>query len=87
MSQLGQKAKYSLRAHIVRFAAESGLKSDVAGGPFRAIRRLAQFAQVTRMPTSLVLACAGGVRPERVQNLLILLDPFRGHWFAAAGPC
>jgi hypothetical protein len=36
MSQLGQKAKYSLRAHIVRFAAESGLKSDAAGGPFRA---------------------------------------------------
>src|ERR1035437_9881096 len=32
----GQKAKYSLRAHIVRFAPESGLKSDLAGGPFRA---------------------------------------------------
>ena len=32
----GQKAKYSLRAHIVRFAPESGLKSDIAGGPFRA---------------------------------------------------
>ena len=29
-------AKYSLRAHIVRFAPESGLKSDIAGGPFRA---------------------------------------------------
>ena len=36
MSELGQKAKYSLRAHIVRFAPESGLKSDLAGGPFRA---------------------------------------------------
>jgi PAS domain S-box-containing protein len=35
-SALGQKAKYSLRAHIVRFAPESGLKSDIAGGPFRA---------------------------------------------------
>src|ERR1019366_5115526 len=34
---LGQKAKYSLRAHIVRLAPESGLKSDLAGGPFRAI--------------------------------------------------
>jgi hypothetical protein len=33
---MGQKAKYSLRAHIVRFAPESGLKSDIAGGPFRA---------------------------------------------------
>ena len=36
MSGLGQKAKYSLRANIVRFAPESGLKSDIAGGPFRA---------------------------------------------------
>src|ERR1700720_4221754 len=34
--QLGQKAKYSLRAHRVRFASESGLKSDIAGGPFHA---------------------------------------------------
>jgi hypothetical protein len=32
----GPKAKYSLRAHIDRFAPESGLKSDIAGGPFRA---------------------------------------------------
>src|ERR1035437_9654915 len=41
----GQKAKYSLRAHIVRFAPESGLKSDLAGGPFRASSgsRLASF--------------------------------------------
>jgi hypothetical protein len=34
--RVGQKAKYSLRAHIVRFAPESGLKSDIPGGPFRA---------------------------------------------------
>jgi 2-polyprenyl-6-methoxyphenol hydroxylase-like FAD-dependent oxidoreductase len=33
---MGQGAKYPLRAHIVRFAPESGLKSDTAGGPFRA---------------------------------------------------
>jgi hypothetical protein len=32
-SEMGQKAKYSLRAHI---APESGLKSDIARGPFRA---------------------------------------------------
>ena len=37
MSEAGQKAKYSLRAHIVRFAPESRLKSDIAGGPFRAM--------------------------------------------------
>jgi hypothetical protein len=36
MSPLGQKAKYSRRAHIVCFAPESGLKTDIAGGPFRA---------------------------------------------------
>jgi hypothetical protein len=36
----GQKAKYSLRAHIVCFAPESGLKTDIAGGPFRASFRL-----------------------------------------------
>jgi hypothetical protein len=30
---MGQK---SLRAHMVRFAPESGLKSDIAGGSFRA---------------------------------------------------
>jgi hypothetical protein len=39
MSELGQKAKYSLRAHIVCFAPESGLKTDIAGGPFRANKR------------------------------------------------
>jgi hypothetical protein len=40
MSELGQKAKYSLREHIVRFAPDSGLKSDMVGGPFRAKRGL-----------------------------------------------
>ena len=39
MSHLGQKAKYSLRAHIIRCAPESGLKADIAGGPFRARKR------------------------------------------------
>jgi hypothetical protein len=32
----GQNAKYSFRAHIACFAAGSGLKSDLAGGPFGA---------------------------------------------------
>ena len=31
-----QTRKYSLRPHRVRFAPESGLKSDIAGGPFSA---------------------------------------------------
>ena len=33
MSEAGQKAKYSLRAHIVRFAPNSGLTSDVPPCP------------------------------------------------------
>jgi hypothetical protein len=36
MAAWGQKAKYSLRAHVVCFAPESGLKTDIAGGPLRA---------------------------------------------------
>ena len=36
MSLMGQKAKYSLRTRIFRFALDSGLDSDLAGGPFRA---------------------------------------------------
>jgi len=36
MSELGQKAKYSLRADVFRFAPDSGLMSDIAGGPFSA---------------------------------------------------
>jgi hypothetical protein len=36
MSDQGQNAKYSFRAHIARFAAGSGLKSDLAGRPFGA---------------------------------------------------
>jgi hypothetical protein len=30
---MGQKAKYSLRAHVFRFAPDSGLMSDIARGP------------------------------------------------------
>jgi len=36
MSQMGQKAKYSLRADVFRFTPESGLKSDIGPCPFRA---------------------------------------------------
>jgi hypothetical protein len=39
MSESGQNAKYSLRADMVRVAPESGLKADIAGGPFRATNR------------------------------------------------
>src|SRR5450631_4666745 len=36
MSVVGPTRKYSVRAHIVRFALGSGLKSDMAEGPKRA---------------------------------------------------
>jgi hypothetical protein len=39
MSVRGQKAKYSLREDVFGFSPESGLKSDIAGGPVRAKRR------------------------------------------------
>src|SRR5258707_6494414 len=35
-SEMGQKAKYSLGADVFRFGPESGLKTDIAGGPVRA---------------------------------------------------
>jgi hypothetical protein len=35
-SALGQTRKYSRRAHRVRLTPGTGLKSDIAGGPFRA---------------------------------------------------
>jgi hypothetical protein len=30
----GQNRKSSMRAYVFRFAPDSGLKSDIAGGPF-----------------------------------------------------
>src|SRR5258708_24482818 len=36
MSELGQKAKYSLGVDVFRFTPESGLMSDIAPCPFRA---------------------------------------------------
>jgi hypothetical protein len=36
MSQLGQKAKYSLRADVFRFAPDSGHVATAAAFPFRA---------------------------------------------------
>ena len=39
---LGQKAKYSPRADDFRFAPDSGLNPDIAGGPVRANRRHCQ---------------------------------------------
>jgi hypothetical protein len=46
MSLLGQKAKYSLGADVFRFGPESGLKTDIAGGPFRANKKLMQRSKV-----------------------------------------
>src|SRR5713226_5683374 len=40
MSQLGQKAKYSLRADVFRFAPDNGRDATTAACPFRAISGL-----------------------------------------------
>jgi hypothetical protein len=42
MPASGQKAKYSLRAHVFRFTPESGLKSDIA----RCLKRADIIAKV-----------------------------------------
>ena len=47
MSLLGQKAKYSLGADVFRFSPESGLKTDIAGCPVRAINRSGQPYSIT----------------------------------------
>jgi hypothetical protein len=41
------KGEYSLRADVFRFAPESGLKSDIAGGPVRATSGLMRCNKVT----------------------------------------
>jgi hypothetical protein len=69
MSEMGQKAKYSPRADVFRFAPESGLKSDIAGGPVRANNGSGQPYSIT----SSAQASAGGgtVRTEGLSGLEI----------------
>jgi hypothetical protein len=55
-SAVGQKAKYSLRAHIVCFAPESGLKTDIAGGPFRANTGLLALLSATDLSVGVGLS-------------------------------
>src|SRR5450759_1489875 len=62
MSHMGQKAKYSLRAHIVRFAPDSGRNSDIAGGPFGANKRLMHAANYILFDH---LVSAGGMVSQR----------------------
>jgi hypothetical protein len=77
MSQLGQKRRFMPAQAMSAPPPVSGPSMHRSTYALRAIRRLAWFAQVTRIPTSLVSAGAGGARPERVQNLL-LLRPIQG---------
>ena len=49
MSASGSKGEYSLRAHIVRFALGSGLKSDMAEDPFGAQNRQSVYRYLTSM--------------------------------------
>ena len=70
MSVLGQKAKYSLRAHIVRFAPESGLKSDIAGDPFRANNGSGLYYSITL--SALDKSDAGTVSPSAAAVLRLI---------------
>src|ERR1700682_5646700 len=65
MSQMGQKAKYSLRADVFRFAPDSGLKSDIAGGPFRARKRLMHRSK------TVVFSSCHKVRPYQLKEAAI----------------
>jgi hypothetical protein len=68
MSQLGQKRRFMPAQAMSAPPPVSGPSMHRSTYALRAIRRLAWFARVTRIPTSLVSAGAGGARPERVQN-------------------
>ena len=62
-SGTGQKAKYSLRAHIVRFAPDSGLNSDIPACLKRARRRhrryrASQHKQAMKSPLWLSPHCS-----------------------------
>ena len=54
----GQKAKYSLRAHKVRFAPEGGLKSDIAPCPVGAMNGLMQRSKLHFLLDQLVGSAA-----------------------------
>jgi hypothetical protein len=52
MSELGQKAKYSLGADVFRFAPESGLNSGIAPCPKGATTGLRRLSAVTSRASS-----------------------------------
>jgi hypothetical protein len=48
ISEMGQKAKYSLRRDVFRFAPESGHRAMQSGCPFRANKRHSSVTERTR---------------------------------------
>jgi hypothetical protein len=73
MAPSGQKAKYSLRAHRVRFAPESGLKSDIGGGPLRAdIVAKVFLGRRTKILEPLMRFTRGDVRDHMVKLYQLL---------------
>jgi hypothetical protein len=65
MAQKGQKAKYSLRADVFRFAPESGLKSDITPCPVRATSGLLHRNKARTQPITLSARAStiGSVEP------------------------
>src|SRR5258706_7103736 len=84
MSALGQKAKYSLRVHKVCFAPESGLKTDIAGGPFGA-----NNGSDISLNHSSARARGDGsnVRPSRFGRPRVMIRKIRHHRFLSAVWC
>jgi hypothetical protein len=59
MSEMGQKAR---RAHVFRFGPESGLKTDIAGGPVRASSGSRHAHSITAGKAIVPLKTASGAR-------------------------
>jgi len=60
MSQMGQTRKYSLRVDVFRFGPESGLKTVITGGPFRANNGSRAYSIISSQRASIFLRWSFG---------------------------
>jgi hypothetical protein len=61
MSVQGQKAKYSLRADVIRFAPDSGHVATAAAFPFRAKKRHPLLIQSPRRRLGMLIEPSGNI--------------------------
>src|SRR5258706_4178882 len=85
MSELGQKAKYSLRADVFRFTPESGLKSDITACPKSARKRLMHCTNFDKKTasTSMALTRRWRSRPGYRETCNSLKRPVARHYCPA----